>query len=661
MKAKSHKKHKDYAPHAFRTIMPLLKRYRMLGVVTSVAIFVEASMQIAIPTVMSSLIDFGIAAKSQNAVKYYGLQLLAFAAISMIFGVISGVCCAHSSAGFGKNLRCKMFSRLQSLSFCDLDRFSTGTVVTRLTSDVSNIQFAYQMVIRAGVRSLVIIVAAWWFTFCISPSISWVFLSLIPIVGVICGIGAKIVAPIFARIYGTIDSMNSMVSENLRNIRIVKSYVREDYENRRFRRISHKIYSYFLKAEYILNCSIPLFNLCFYACLLLVAWMASKQIVASGNNPAFGLTTGNLAALVVYALQILFALANLVVIFVMTVTACTSMHRVANVLQSHNSEYVHKNPITELADSSIRFNNVDFAYDSANDFEHDSARVNGDSSKAAGDSSSAAGDLSSAAGDLSKGNQEIKDSQEILHNINLNIPSGSTVGIVGATGSGKSSIINLIARIYDATKGTVFVGGSDVRFYDSKSLRNQIGIVLQKNILFSGTIAQNLRWGNESASDSDLREACKIACAQEFINDLPHAYNTNLEQGGKNLSGGQKQRLCIARALLKRPKILILDDSMSAVDVKTDAKIRENLRHFMPDSTQIIVAQRVSSCMHADLIVFLKDGRVVAKGKHSELMESCEMYRKMAISQSAKMIESKNSECSEGVEGSEGGRINNEK
>ncbi len=633
MKAKSHKKHKNYAPHAFRTIMPLLKRYRMLGVITSVAIFVEASMQIAIPTVMSSLIDFGIAAKSQNAVKYYGLQLLAFAAISMIFGVISGVCCAHSSAGFGKNLRCKMFSHLQSLSFCDLDRFSTGTVVTRLTSDVSNIQFAYQMVIRAGVRSLVIIVAAWWFTFCISPSISWVFLSLIPIVGVICGIGAKIVAPTFARIYGTIDIMNSMVSENLRNIRIVKSYVREDYENHRFRRISHKIYSYFLKAEYVLNCSIPLFNLCFYACLLLIAWMASKQIVASGNNPAFGLTTGNLAALVVYALQILFALANLVVIFVMTVTARTSMYRVANVLQSHNSEYVHKNPITELADASICFNNVDFAYYSA--------RVNGD--------------LSSAACDLSKG------SQEILHNINLNIPSGSTVGIVGATGSGKSSIINLIARLYDATKGTVFVGGSDVRFYDSKSLRNQIGIVLQKNILFSGTIAQNLRWGNEDASDSDLREACKIACAQEFINDLPHAYNTNLEQGGKNLSGGQKQRLCIARALLKRPKILILDDSMSAVDVKTDAKIRENLRHFMPDSTQIIVAQRVSSCMHADLIVVLKDGRVVAKGKHSELMESCEIYRKMAISQGVKMIESKNSEGNEGVKDSEGGRINNEK
>lgn len=637
MKTKSHKKPKNYAPHAFRTIMPLLKRYRMLGVITSVAIFVEASMQIAIPTVMSSLIDFGIAAKSQNAVKYYGLQLLAFAAISMIFGVISGVCCAHSSAGFGKNLRCKMFSRLQSLSFCDLDRFSTGTVVTRLTSDVSNIQFAYQMVIRAGVRSLVIIVAAWWFTFCISPSISWVFLSLIPIVGVICGIGAKIVAPTFARIYGTIDIMNGMVSENLRNIRIVKSYVREDYENRRFRRISHKIYSYFLKAEYILNCSIPLFNLCFYACLLLVAWMASKQIVASGNNPAFGLTTGNLAALVVYALQILFALANLVVIFVMTVTARTSMHRVANVLQSHNSEYVHKNAITELADASIRFNNVDFAYD----FEHDSARVNGDSSSVACDSS--------------------KGSQEILHNINLNIPSGSTVGIVGATGSGKSSIINLIARIYDVTKGAVFVGGSDVRFYDSKSLRNQIGIVLQKNILFSGTIAQNLRWGNENATDSDLREACKIACAQEFIDDLPHAYNTNLEQGGKNLSGGQKQRLCIARALLKRPKILILDDSMSAVDVKTDAKIRENLRHFMPDSTQIIVAQRVSSCMHADLIVVLKDGRVVAKGKHSELMESCETYRKMAISQGVKMIESKNSEGSEDTEGSEGGRINNDK
>ena len=353
----------------------------------------------------------------------------------------------------------------------------------------------------------------------------------------------------------------------------------------------------------MLNCSIPLFNLCFYSGMLLIAWLASHEIVASGNNPAFGLTTGNLAALVVYALQILFALANLVAVFVMSLTARASMHRISHVLQSRNTEVVSKHPLTKLSDASVRFENVSLRYPQSD---------NTDESAPA--------------------------EQEILHDINISIPSGATVGVVGATGSGKSSLVQLIARLYDVTSGTLFVGGKDIRDYDSSSLRGEVGVVLQKNILFSGTIAENLRWGRAEASDDDLRQACEIACADEFIKDLPDGYNTHIDQGGKNVSGGQRQRLCIARALLRKPKILILDDSMSAVDMKTDSKIRDGLKKFMPDSTQIIVAQRISSIEHADIIVVLKDGRVVANGSHDELFKSCEFYRNMAISQEKSSI-----------------------
>ena len=616
--SKKSKNRADRAPHALRTILHSLKNYRLLGALTSVSIIFEAAMQIIIPSVMSNLIDFGIMTRSNSASWYYGLQLLLFAALSVIAGVISGVCCAHSSAGFGKNLRHNIFARLQLLSFSDLDKFSTGTIVTRMTSDVSNVQFSYQLIIRSGVRSVVIIAAAWWFTFSISRSISWVFLSFVPIVGLIGAVGAAIVAPKFMRIYRMIDEMNNQVGENLHNIRVVKSYVRADYENSRFMRISHKIYQHFLNAEYVLNYSIPLFNLCFYSGMLLIAWMASHEIVASGNNPAFGLTTGNLAALVVYALQILFALANLVAVFVMSVTARASMHRIAKVLQSKNTEVVSSNPLTKLSDASVRFEHVSLRYPKS------------DNSDNSDESSSA--------------------EQEILHDINLSIPSGATVGIVGATGSGKSSLVQLIARLYDVTKGAIFVGGANILDYNPQSLREEVGVVLQKNILFSGTIAENLRWGSKDASDEDLHAACKIACADEFINDLPDAYNTHIEQGGKNISGGQRQRLCIARALLRKPKILILDDSMSAVDMKTDYKIREGLKKFMPDSTQIIVAQRISSIEHADIIVVLQNGRILAQGSHNELINSCELYKNMAESQAKSRVQSEENIAEEGVE-----------
>lgn len=611
-------------PRALRTILSSLKKYRFLGVLTAVTILVEAAMQIMIPSVMSSLIDFGIVTRSNSAAWYYGFQLLIFAAFSVIAGAISGVCCAHSSAGFGRNLRHNIFSQLQSLSFSDLDKFSTGTIVTRMTSDVSNVQFAYQLIIRSGVRSVVIIVAAWWFTFSISPAISWVFLSFVPIVGLIGAVGAAIVAPKFMRIYRIVDELNNQVGENLHNIRVVKSYVREDYENSRFMRISLKLYEHFLKAEYVLNYSIPLFNLCFYTGMLLVAWMASREIVASGNNPAFGLTTGNLAALVVYALQILFALANLVAVFVMTVTARASMHRIAAVLQSKNTETVSSNPLTKLSDASVRFEHVSLKYTKSNNTDKSDKSNSTDENTPA--------------------------EQEILHDINLSIPSGSTVGIVGATGSGKSSLVQLIARLYDVTKGAIFVGGANILDYNPQSLREEVGVVLQKNILFSGTIAENLRWGSKDASDEDLREACKIACANEFIDDLPDSYNTYIEQGGKNISGGQRQRLCIARALLRKPKILILDDSMSAVDMKTDRKIREGLKKFMPDSTQIIVAQRISSIEHADIIVVLQNGRILAKGSHEELIKSCELYKNMAASQAKSRVQSEENIAEEGVE-----------
>ncbi len=619
--SKKSKNRADRAPHALRTILYSLKNYRLLGAFTSVSIIFEAPMQIIVPSVMSNLIDFGIVARSNSASWYYGLQLLLFAALSVIAGVISGICCAHSSAGFGRNLRHNIFARLQLLSFSDLDKFSTGTIVTRMTSDVSNVQFAYQLIIRSGVRSVVIIAAAWWFTFSISPAISWVFLSFVPIVGLIGAVGASIVSPRFMRIYRMIDDMNNQVGENLHNIRVVKSYVRADYENSRFMRISHKIYQHFLNAEYVLNYSIPLFNLCFYAGMLLIAWMASHEIVASGNNPAFGLTTGNLAALVVYALQILFALANLVAVFVMSVTARASMHRIAKVLQSKNTEVVSSNPLTELSDASVRFEHVSLRYQKSD---------NSDNS--------------------SNTDENTPSEQEILHDINLSIPSGATVGIVGATGSGKSSLVQLIARLYDATKGAIFVGGANILDYNPQSLREEVGVVLQKNILFSSTISENLRWGSKDASDEDLRAACQIACADEFINDLPEAYNTHIEQGGKNISGGQRQRLCIARALLRKPKILILDDSMSAVDMKTDAKIREGLKKFMPDSTQIIVAQRISSIEHADIIVVLQNGCILAQGSHSDLINSCELYKNMAESQAKSRVQSEENIAEEGVE-----------
>lgn len=601
-KGRNNKQTETRVARAFRTILTSLRSYGWLGLIASIATMIEGAMQIAIPTVMADFIDKGIVAHSDQALYRYGLVLIVYAVIALMTGLIAVILVSYSCSGFAKNMRHDMFARLQSLSFSDVDRFASGTLVTRLTSDVSNVQMAYQMVIRTGMRSIVMIIVSWWITFSISPSISFVFLAFAPVVFVVSGLAARLVFPNFSRIFKLYDKMNAMVGENLRNMRVVKSYVRKNYEIKRFSRISSEIYHRYRKTEYVMNYSFPLFNLCFYVGMLLIAWMASRQIVASGNNPALGLTTGALAALITYAIQILVALTNIVVVLVMVVIARTSMHRIAQVMQSRNTAPMASHPLIEVAEPSIRFEHVSLRYPVVDD-------------------------------ESANGASAIVENREVLHDINLAIPAGATIGIVGATGSGKSSIVQLIARLYDVSEGSLLVGGSDVREYDPAILRDAIGIVLQKNVLFSGTIAENLRWGDPHASDEQLHEVCKIACADTFINEFADGYDTLLDQGGANLSGGQRQRLCIARALLKHPKILILDDSMSAVDTKTDRHIRQGLRNFMPEATKIIVAQRITSIQDADMIVVLENGCLQAVGTHDALMETCAMYRAMALSQ----------------------------
>lgn len=597
---------------AFRTLLHSLRSQAALTLIAVVATTIEAGMQIAIPTIMADFIDRGVVAHSTQALWHYGMLLIIYAAIALATGVIAGVTSSYSCAGFAHQVRHEMFSRLQSLSFSDLDRFGSATLVTRLTGDVANVQMAYQLIVRQGVRSMVMIVVAWWFAFRMSASISLVFLAFVPVVFVITAVAATLVFPNFSRIFRWYDRMNAMVSENLRNMRVVKAYVRSDYELSRFKTISHNIYKVYRKTEYIMNYSFPLFSLCFYIGMLLIAWMASHEIVISGNNPALGLTTGSLAALITYAIQILVALTMIVMVLVMSVVARTSVHRIAEVLQARNSARLAANPLMNLSEPSIRFEHVSLQYphDVTEHYETQDSRVQASR----------------------------VERPTVLHDITISITAGQTVGIVGATGSGKSSLVQLIARLYDVSKGRIMVGGHDVRAYDPASLRESIGIVLQKNVLFSGTIAENLRWGNPQASDEQLRQVCEIACADEFIQEFPEGYQTHIDQGGTNVSGGQRQRLCIARALLKQPKILILDDALSAVDTKTDRRIREHLANFMPHATKIIVAARIASIEQADMIIVLDRGRVVATGTHDTLMHTCPMYREIALLQRREQV-----------------------
>ena len=573
-----------------RTLGKSVREYKKASILTPIFVAGECILEIVIPTVMASLIDQGISGKSMPAIVEFGLILLVCAVISLICGFLAGRYAAVASAGFAKNLRKDQFEKVQGFSFTNIDKFSTGSIITRLTTDVANLQNAYGMMIRLGFRAPIMVVVAWIFSFRISRPISLVFLVCIPILAIgLCGL-AVIVHPVFERVFHTYDELNNVVDENLQGIRVVKSYNRESHEITKFDRISARIYKNFVKAERIMSFNSPLMMLCVYGTMIMVAWMGAQQIVASGNNAALGLTTGDLTALVTYAMQILMAMMMLSMIFVMFIISQASAERICQVLTEESTVTNPAEPVKTVADGSIEFDHVTFRYSE-------------------------------------------KSEKPVLDDINLKIRSGMTVGIVGGTGSAKSSLVQLVPRLYDVTDGSLKVGGVDVRKYDLETLRDQVAMVLQKNVLFSGTIADNLRWGDPHATDEQIRHACQLAQADGFIQEFPDKYDTYIEQGGTNVSGGQRQRLCIARALLKKPKILILDDSTSAVDTKTDKLIREAFHNEIPDTTKIIIAQRIASVQESDLILVMDSGRIMASGTHDELLKTCDEYRSIYESQ----------------------------
>lgn len=552
---------------------------------------VESVLEIAIPTLMAYLIDYGINKKNMSYILEIGLVLAICAALSLITGVLAGRSASIASAGFAKNLRHDIFYNIQKFSFSNIDKFSTASIVTRLTTDITNVQNAYLMVIRLAVRSPMMMICALIMAFQVDVKISLIFLVIIPVLGFGLWYIAVYVHPIFERVFKTYDKLNNVVQENLHGIRVVKSYTREDHEETKFSKISQMIFKNFSSAEKILAFNMPLMQLCIYTAMILISWLSAKAIVASNNNPALGLSTGDLTSLITYTMQILMSLMMLSMVFVMVIISRASAKRIVEILNEESDLTNCENPVYEVKDGSISFENVTFSYTK-------------------------------------------KADKPVIDNVSLSIASGETVGILGGTGSSKSSLVQLIPRIYDVTSGNVKVGGVDVRDYDIEALRNQVAMVLQKNVLFSGTIKDNLRWGNENASDKDIKRACELAQADGFIQEFPEKYNTYIEQGGANVSGGQKQRLCIARALLKKPKILILDDSTSAVDLKTDSLIRHAFKEQIPDTTKIIIAQRVSSVQDADKIIVLDDGRINAVGAHDELLKTCEIYKEVYESQS---------------------------
>ena len=576
--------------HQLRTLGRSMREYKKDSILAPVFVAGESILEILIPTVMAALIDQGITAGSMPAIIKFGVILLLCSLCSLACGFLAGKFAAIAAAGFAKNLRQDEFKKVQEFSFTNIDRFSTGSIITRLTTDVTNLQNAYGMMIRMGVRAPIMVVVAWIFSFKISKSISLVFLACIPILAIgLCGL-AVIVHPVFERVFHTYDELNNVVDENLQGIRVVKSYNRESHEIGKFDRISARIFKDFTKAERIMSFNSPLMLLCIYGTMILISWMGAQQIVASGNNAALGLTTGDLTALVTYAMQILMAMMMLSMIFVMFIISQASADRICQVLNEESTVVDPVNPVKNVKDGSIEFDHVTFRYSE---------------------------------------NSE----KPVLDNVNLKIESGMTVGIVGGTGSAKSSLVQLVPRLYDVTEGSLKVGGVDVRDYDLELLRDQVAMVLQKNVLFTGTIAENLRWGNPNATDEEVRHAAKLAQADGFVQEFPDKYDTHIEQGGSNVSGGQRQRLCIARALLKKPKILILDDSTSAVDTKTDQLIRAAFRDEIPDTTKIIIAQRVASVQESDLILVMDGGRIIASGTHDELLESCDEYRSIYESQ----------------------------
>ena len=570
-----------------KRLLKSVREFKKDALLTPFFVVLEGVMEVIIPMVMALLIDKGIDGQDMAAIWKYGIILVLCAMLALVFGAAAGTFAARASTGFARNLRHDMYYNVQNFSFSNIDKFSTGSIVTRLTTDVTNVQNAFQMCTRIAVRCTVMLVFALFMAMKINSRMALVFLAVLPILAIGMGILMKVVDPVFERAFKIYDRMNTVVQENVRGIRVVKTYVREDHETEKFEGVSGMLYRTFSKAQKTMAGVMPLMQFCMYACMLLISWFGARLIVVGS------MTTGELTSMFSYAMQILMSLMMVAMVFVMITMAKASAERVAEILDEQPALHNPANPIHEVKDGAIEFDDVSFSY-------------KGDERKLA------------------------------LKNVNLHIKAGQTVGILGGTGSAKSTLVQLIPRLYDTTHGTVKVGGVDVRDYDIEALRDQVAMVLQKNVLFSGTIKENLRWGDENASDEELERVCRLAQADEFIQQMPDKYDTHIEQGGSNVSGGQKQRLCIARALLKKPKILILDDSTSAVDTKTDALIRKAFAEEIPDTTKIIIAQRVSSVQDADQIVILDGGTVQAVGTHDELLAANTIYQEIYNQQNRK-------------------------
>ncbi len=570
-----------------KRLLKSVREFKKDALFTPFFVVLEVVMEVIIPLVMALLIDKGIDGQDMAAIWKYGIILVLCAMLALVFGAAAGTFAARASTGFARNLRHDMYYNVQNFSFSNIDKFSTGSIVTRLTTDVTNVQNAFQMCTRIAVRCPVMLVFALFMAMKINSRMALVFLAVLPILAIGMGILMKVVGPVFERAFKIYDRMNTVVQENVRGIRVVKTYVREDHETEKFEGVSGMLYRTFSKAQKTMAGVMPLMQFCMYACMLLISWFGARLIVGGS------MTTGELTSMFSFAMQILMSLMMVAMVFVMITMAKASAERVAEILDEQPDLHNPANPIHEVKDGAIEFDDVSFSY-------------KGDERKLA------------------------------LKNVNLHIKAGQTVGILGGTGSAKSTLVQLIPRLYDTTHGTVKVGGVDVRDYDIEALRDQVAMVLQKNVLFSGTIKENLRWGDENASDEELERVCRLAQADEFIQQMPDKYDTHIEQGGSNVSGGQKQRLCIARALLKKPKILILDDSTSAVDTKTDALIRKAFAEEIPDTTKIIIAQRVSSVQDADQIVILDGGTVQAVGTHDELLAANTIYQEIYNQQNRK-------------------------
>ena len=561
-----------------KTILAQVRQYKLASILSMVFAAAEVVMEVILPLLTAAIIDKGISVGDMGKVYLYGGLMILAALLSLSFGILAGKFAAQASTGVACNIRDAMYENIQTYSFSNIDKYSTAGLVTRLTTDVTNVQNAYQMIIRMGIRAPFTLIAALFMSMLVSVKISMIFVVAIIFLGIVLAVIISHATPMFDKVFRRYDDLNASVQENISAIRVVKAFVREEHENRKFTTAADNIYKMFVKVESLLAFNNPAMMITVYGSILLISWFGANMITAGS------LTTGELTQLFQYVMSIMMNLMMLSMIFVMITMSAASIRRIAEVIDEQTDLINPEHPEYEVKDGSVVFEHVNFAYNK-------------------------------------------KSSKPVLSDINLTVQAGETIGIIGGTGSAKSSFVNLISRLYDVTEGSVLVGGRDVREYDIESLRNQVSVVLQKNELFSGTILDNLRWGNENATEEECIAACKMACADEFIEKMPIKYNTYIEQGGSNVSGGQKQRLCIARALLKKPKILILDDSTSAVDTATDAKIRKAFAEEIPDTTKFIIAQRISSIQDADHIIVLDDGKVNGFGTHEELLETNEIYR----------------------------------